>query len=238
MELLDTLRFKRNTRGYIEETCISVYSNWVRGVQYFVVHPHHNDDNELYHVERHGLYTISHTNVTAFMRLFIKSWVQDLEFEVPPSMKWFDYDTAYQLAWDGAEVDDPNVYRIVIRDKRWRVFHDQFTVSSINNAGNIPVLRETRGSRRVFSMIMPKLQALMVASSLSSITLESAWCETNRKLFDDPQLVIQYTSKENTNGSWADESSWTDLETWSFIGHDWILQFNSDFTETKVKHVL
>ena len=238
MELLDTLRFKRNTRGYVEETCISVYSNWVRGIQYLVVHPHHNDDCELHHVERHGLYMINYTNVTAFMRLFIKSWVQDLEFEIPPNVKWFDYDTAYQLAWDAKEVDDPNVYRIVVRDKYWRVAHDQFTVGSINHAGNIPALRETCGSRQPCSMIMPKLQAQLVACHLSAITLESTWCETNRKLFADPHLVIQYTSKENTNGSWADESSWNDLETWQFIGHDWVLQFNDDFTETKVKHVL
>lgn len=235
MQLLDTLRFRRNSLGYVEETCISIYHEWVRGMQYFVIHPHQNETNDPYGAQRYGMYTLDYQAVKDFMKVFRESWTTGTYCEIPENVTWQTRSRVYDSAYSMNETSgDENTYRIIVREQHWQLFDDRFVVGNLKYDGERPVLLELRGRKNVRAMLFPLEHARLVAANLTCINIESIWCSTNRQLFTDPELVIQRALETHAANGVIREEHWEDHSVERFIAHDYILKFNGDFTDATV----
>lgn len=235
MQLLDTLRFRRNLLGYPEETCISIYYEWVRGMQFFVVHPHHNETDESWDAQRYGMYVLNYTAVCRFMQKFRKSWNTGELQEIDTVDKWYSRDQVYELAYtQDNNPDDVYIYRLVVREQHWQFLDDRFVVDSLKHNAEHPALRELRGRKHVKAMLFPLEQAKITAMCLACINVESMWCNTNRKLFYQPEIVTQRALKVNLVDGVIHEIHWSDYDVEHFVGHESVLKFNGDFTDTTI----
>lgn len=234
MQLLDTLRFRRNLRGYVEETCISVYHEWVRGLQYFVVHPHQNETSDSCGAQRYGMYMLGYESVNDFMKLFQESWRTGSHVELPETVMSYSRSQVYDAVYSDEDPADEYTYRLLVRERNWHFFDDRFVVSSLKGDDEHPALRELRNTRAVRAMLFPLMQATLAASSLSCIGIDSMWYSTNRKLFYVPEMVIQRALKIHCIRGIIHEEHWTDFQTEQFVGHDCVIKFNGDFTDAFV----
>ena len=233
MQLLDTLRFRRNLMGYVEESCVSIYHEWVRGVQFFVVHPHHNETDEPWDAQRYAMYMLNYHSVCEFMKVFRESWITGEELPMPDDVIWHTREAVYFSAYTPKteDIDDEYTYRLVVRERHWKFFGDVFVVGSLKYYSEHPALRDLRGVSQTRAMLFPLTQAKLAAACLTCINIESMWCSTNHKLFDHPELIIQRAPKDRKLAGVIEEQYWADFHKEEFIGHEYVLKFNGDFTD-------
>lgn len=236
MQRLDTLRFKRNIYGYEEETCVSIYLEHVHGLPLYVVYPHHNDEHESWVAQRHGRYTFNYIHVNSFMQVFRDSWRTGYPMELSEDSKWYTREKVYELAYEHNNTpDDPYVYRLIVREKYWEFFKEQFVVDSMYGDAEYPAIRSLIG-RPDHARYIQYTQELssMVAVALSCIHVNTQWTETIRKLFHDPEIVIQRAKKRNCRDSTILAEHWSDVRVEKFVDHQCELRFNGDFTDVTI----
>lgn len=232
MQLLDTLRFNRNIYGYPEETNISIYIEWVRGTQFFVVHPHHNDTDQPWDAQRYGHYMVNHETVAKFMCAFRDSWKIGSSVELNSDGEIWTRDQAYDIMY--AEEDSEYTYRVTVREKSYRLFPELYVVGSLKDDAEHPALRAVRGATYLRAMLFPQEQATMMALGLSCIGVETMMSETIRKLFHNPEIIIQRALKTHLMNGIILEDHWENISQISFVGHNYVVQFNGDFTDATI----